>query len=73
MSAIKGEPTFVELSWVEITDQDIEKVAGVSGLSPERIRQYLNSEEQDNNILRHFAFIRVYPKGKLFQSYKQPV
>jgi hypothetical protein len=73
MSAIKGEPTFVELSWVEITDQDVEKVADVSGLSLERIRRYLDSEEQDNNILRYFALIRVYPRGKLFQSYKQPV
>lgn len=71
MSAIKGEPTFVELSWVEVTDQDLAKVAEVSGLSPERLKQYLESEEQDNNILRYFALIRVYPRGKLFQSYKQ--
>jgi hypothetical protein len=72
MSAIKGEPTFVEISWVDITNDDVDKVAKVSGLSPERIKQYLEGDEQDNNILRHFAFIRVYPRGKLFQSYKQP-
>jgi hypothetical protein len=67
MSAVKGEPTFVELSWVKITDGDIAKVAERSGLTPERIRQYVDSDEQDNNILRHFAFIRVYPVGKLFK------
>ena len=72
MSSIKGEPTFVEVSWVDITDQDIAKVSEASGLSPERIKQYLESEEQDNNVLRYFALIRVYPMGKLFQSYKQP-
>lgn len=69
MSSSKGEPTFVELSWVKVTDADIEKVAGLAGLSPERIKQYLESDEQDNNILRHFAFIRVYPIGKLFKGY----
>ena len=67
MSAVKGEPTFVELSWVKITDEDIAKVAELSGLTPERIRQYVDSDEQDNNILRHFAFIRIYPVGKLFK------
>jgi len=73
MSSIKGETTFVEINWVEVTDQDIAKVAEVSGLSADRIKQYLESEEQNNNILRYFALIRVYPTGKLFQSYKQPI
>jgi len=67
MSAVKGEPTFVELSWVKITEADIAKVVEVSGLPPERIKQYLESDEQDNNILRHFAYIQVYPIGKLFK------
>lgn len=62
-------PTFVEVSWVTITEEDIVKVAERSGLTPERIREYLASDEQDNNILRHFAYIRVYPVGKLFQGY----
>jgi hypothetical protein len=67
MSSSKGDPTYVELSWVDATDEDVEKVASVSGLPPERIKQYLSSDEQDNNILRHFAFIRVYPRGKIFK------
>jgi hypothetical protein len=65
MSSVKGQPTLVELSWAQATEQDIEKVAKRSGLTPDRIRQYLESDEQDNNILRHFAFFAVYPTGKL--------
>lgn len=67
MSEIKREPTFVEVSWVDVTDEDVAKVAKLSGLTPERIKEYLTSEEQDNNILRQFAVIRVYPRGKLFR------
>ena len=66
-------PTFVELNWATATEEDIAKVAQLANLPPERIRQYLDSDEQDNNILRHFALIRVYPKGKLFQSYTSKV
>jgi hypothetical protein len=73
MSSSMSGPTFVELSWVTVTDEDIAKVAERSGLTPERIRQYLESDEQDNNILRHFAFIRVYPRGKLFKGYSTQV
>jgi hypothetical protein len=53
---------------VDATEGDIAKVARRSGLPPERIRQYLESDEQDNNILRHFAFFGVYPRGKLTRS-----
>ena len=67
MSSTKGETTFVELSWVQVTETDIAKVAELAGLSTERIKLYLSSDEQDNSILRHFAFIRVYPIGKLFK------
>jgi hypothetical protein len=70
MSSSMSGPTFVEISWVKITDEDIAKVAERSGLTPERIRQYLDSDEQDNNILRHFAYFRVYPTSKLFQGYQ---
>lgn len=70
MSSSMSGPTFVELSWVTVTDDDVAKVAERARVTPERIRQYLDSDEQDNNILRHFAFIRVYPRGKLFQSYR---
>jgi hypothetical protein len=69
MSSSMSGPTFVEISWVEVTDEDIAKVSERSGLTPERIHRYLDSDEQDNNILRHFAFFRVYPIGKLFKSY----
>lgn len=69
MSSSMSGPTFVELSWVKVTDDDIAKVAERAGVTPERVRQYLESDEQDNNILRHFAFIRAYPTGKLFQGY----
>lgn len=67
MSSTKGETTFVELNWVSVTEADIAKVAELSNLPTERIQQYLGSDEQNNNILRHFAFIRVYPAGKLFR------
>lgn len=70
MSSSMSGPTFVELSWVPVTTEDIAKVAERAGVPPERIRQYLDSDEQDNNLLRHFAYIRVYPRGKLFQGYK---
>lgn len=69
MSFSKGEPTYVELNWVDVTDEDVAKVAEVSGLSTERIKQFLSSDEQNNNILRYFSLIQVYPRGKLFQSY----
>jgi hypothetical protein len=58
----------MEQFWVDATEGDIAKVARRSGLPPERIRQYLESDEQDNNILRHFAFFGVYPRGKLTRS-----
>lgn len=64
-------PTFVELHWVSATEKDIAQVAERSGLTPERIRKYLASDEQDNNILRHFAYFQVYPTGKLFQGYEK--
>lgn len=70
MSSSIGGPTFVELNWVTVTDEDIAKVAERAGITPERIRQYLDSDEQNNNILRHFAYFQTYPKGKLFQGYK---
>jgi hypothetical protein len=69
MSSSMSGPTFVELSWVTVTNEDIEKVAQRAGLPSDRVRQYLESDEQDNNILRHFAFIRTYPVGKLFMGY----
>lgn len=69
MSFSKGEPTYVELNWVDVTDEDVAKVAEVSGLPTERIKQFLSSDEQNNNILRYFSLIQVYPRGKLFQSY----
>jgi hypothetical protein len=70
MSSSMSGPTFVELSWVTLTNEDIAKIAERSGLTSERIQQYLESDEQDNNILRHFAYFQVYPKRKLFQGYK---
>ena len=73
MSSPMSGPTFVELNWVLATEEDIAKVAERSGLPPDKIRQFLESDEQDNNILRHFAYIRVYPKGKLFQGYTSKV
>lgn len=69
MSSSMSGPTYVEINWVTVTDEDITKVAERSGLSPERIQKYLDSDEQDNNILRHFAYFQTYPTGKLFQSY----
>lgn len=69
MPSSVGSPTFVEISWVQINEEDIARVATRAGLSLERIHQYLKSDEQDNNILIHFAYFRVYPTGKFFQSY----
>jgi hypothetical protein len=54
------------VSLVKISDDLIDKVAERTGLTKEDIQKYLNSDQQNRDILQGFAFYGIYPTNKVF-------
>jgi len=55
----------VSLSFVSMSDRAIKDVAEYAGVTEERLREYLNSNEQNGKLFRAYHYVTgCYPVGK---------
>lgn len=58
-------PSFTSLSFVSFTDESIDKIAKHAGVSADRIREYLRTDEQNPELFRAVESITgCCPVGK---------